>query len=778
MLKIERRIGEMKKKIAVVFTSLLMLTVLLTTPYFTPSATAPDGEVKHWKIVLATKNCYANITGSLSYPNGSAMPGTSFALTCNCSGFVFAKVKNETANVHDINFTKWVSWDKDATWEENAVPVSGLLKKPAEEHNTTWYQHEQINATTNGMVVVEVHEQPYDEDRPYFEWQITLFAQNSTKQPMTALLKGNLTLDGTPIPGTNFTILVGPDYKPPEPPPIGYHHHRALACVVVQTEWCTVPNDIHYTLEVPDMGIAIIDEEDDITQFPWVYENETEDGSVMVEVTEVQMHRYVLMLGETDAYGQLSDSPPWLAGDSGVPAFDRLAAVWKLENTTVVNLASPNCTDWHGVEPSAIECNPYHLTCYDTNKDGVLSAGDWAELTNATHKIESVVREVEYGAITNMTIAEPYFDPFTGQQLPGMGVPFATRPPDLTPLTTDKFPQKTYGHNITFTQKDPITGIVKLSIPAESYAGLDHPYYSSRLLTYFRVQILLEDQGCGWLFTGEGKDPVLGDVDIITFNNSTGVYSNRTGERMDIYPCLQELKGDDGIPGTGDDPFGDGEEDPPGSCIVLIPSRQVVLFWQKEPFNRWALLFESPWPQPFTTGTASDIVVEAGDAPNNELALRHANKTVHGEPMEFLAGIDHKAEGWNVTWKHPYCNAYFTTACAWSMIDTDTVLGILDVMFYSVQKAYRYDALIADINCDEKANIKDIGRVGKAFGATPQDFGPDGIPYTDDDKTVDDPNWDAGADLIKPRAKINIKDIGRIGKDFGAKLTPDGIIRK
>ena len=59
--------------------------------------------------------------------------------------------------------------------------------------------------------------------------------------------------------------------------------------------------------------------------------------------------------------------------------------------------------------------------------------------------------------------------------------------------------------------------------------------------------------------------------------------------------------------------------------------------------------------------------------------------------------------------------------------------------------------LEGDINYDGKVNIKDIGIIGKAFGSRPGD-----------------PNWNPIADVYED-GKINIKDIGVVGKHFGQK---------
>ena len=342
--------------------------------------------------------------------------------------------------------------------------------------------------------------------------------------------------------------------------------------------------------------------------------------------------------------------------------------------------------------------------------------------------------------------------------------------------------------NITFSEPWNLTGygqIVNLTVPATSYVGLGYTFKSDIPAYWFRFVTSMSEDGYGWIFLND-----TGDVDCHTWSNNTATYwrspSPKAGDTAADHGVLPS-PGDDGVAGTADDGFGDGTNDTRGSSILML-SIVMTAEWhngtvEPTPETGWDELFSFTWPQVFTTGNASTLVIEPDGTPGvpgKEGYLSQidgANQTEVGQPWEFLAGLDHP-EYDPVPWNHAYSNAYVTYVCAWSLLNTETVMGYYDNCFTLIQKLVREDCVIADVNCDEKANIKDIGRVGKAFGATPQDFGPDGIPYTDDDKTVDDPNWDAGADLIKPRAKINIKDIGRIGKDFGAKLTPDCIIRK
>ena len=677
----------MRKKISLVLTTMLIMTALLTTSYLTLPATTFEepspgpGGVYHWKIMLAQENVNAWIIGFLTL-DGDPIPGTDFFLNCTCpepaepqpkGQFVFWK-QNTTVVPNDIHYDKFIDYNKDGVADE-IVPINHPIPYfdpeyeyliPEEPH--TWYQHVEIGEGPFGpwMVVVEVREQPYDEERPFFEWQIMM-----KTHVVQASFIGYLTLDDVPLEGTEFdlkTVGVNPD----------------LQCQVVQTPYCKVPNDIYAELTIDTTPIEI---DEPITQFPWTKRIIIEPYLVWVdlEVTEVQMHRYVVMEGWLNSGGVLGTNPPWdLSG-------------WEI----------------------------------------------------------------------------------------GDGVPFATRAPRVMPLLE--------GQDTTFTQRDPITGIVKLGIPAASYSGLDHMWYSYDVGTWFRANIILETQGCGWLFTGVGKQPILGAVDLEVFNNLTGVYTfgpdgvdgtqddellagptsvegYAAGAGPPIGPCLQELRGPDKIPGTPDDPIGRGDPDgpnAPGSAIMYLPTTMVVTFWSG---GQWNLLYTSPWPQLLTTGRAYDKVIEPA-SPINGLEA-----TQEGHPWEFFAGVDH-SEYDPVPWKDKYCNAYVKYASAWSVLNVQTPMGRNDVISEVHEKSVREDLVIADVNCDELVDIVDIVICALAFGAEDEYVGPDGIPMTGDDKQVADFNYDARGDLTPTRGLIDIVDIVRIAINFGWQLTPGGIVK-
>jgi len=672
----------MKKKIALV-TSLLILTILLTTPYFTPTATAPTpgpGPVYHWKIMLAQQACNAWIVGWLTF-QGAPIPGTNFFLNCTCGReepqplgqFVFWK-QNTSVIPTDIEYTKFIDYTKDGQ-PDLVEPISALIPSPGHptpDEPQTWYEHVETGQGPYGpwMVVVEVREQPYDSERPYFEWQLTMKTHG-----LTAILTAYLTKDQAQLPGTDY-ILEGT-------------HEPDLQCQVRRTPFCTVPNDIHVDLLINGLPPPItIDQV--ITQFPWTYKYELVPGVVYVELelTEVHMEHYWVMGGETNSDGQLGTFDPWFMDD-------------------------------------------------------------WMPDRNGS-------------------------------------VPFATREPLLSPMFMDQ--------NITFTQRDPITGIVKLGVPAESYAGLDHTYYSVRVGTYFRVQIFLEIQGCGWLFTGIGKRPILGDVNITSWSSNLGTYSfgpdglPKTGDDVflsgnatnaapppathaagagpPLGPCLEELRGPDDIPGTGDldDPFGDGTPDPPGSSILYLPSTMQVTYWSG---SAWLSLFGSPWPQLLTTAKSRNVVLEPASLINGVDAYSV------GHPWEFRAGVDHP-EWPPVPWEHKFSNAYVKYVCVWSVMDVDTAMGWLDVHFKVVEKKFRdapgtsWDCVLPDIMAEnEYVTISDIRKAAKAYDQYDEGFG----------SPKADPLYDGAADVMDPRGWVSIGDIRRIAKDYQKQLTPNGIIQ-
>lgn len=333
--------------------------------------------------------------------------------------------------------------------------------------------------------------------------------------------------------------------------------------------------------------------------------------------------------------------------------------------------------------------------------------------------------------------------------------PYYTRAPYFTPGSLYQ--------GMTFSHPDPTTGIVNITVHADSYVGLRHCFKDSdpgQTNLWYNVSMRVEVDGYGWLFTGDGSAPIYGDVDYYVFGNDTGTYwlspSPMAGS-LAALPGELPSPGPDGIPGTTDDGFGNGTADPPGSSVLYLPTRLKMEYWYES--LGWMPLCETPFPMLMTTGTAYDIVIEP-------TKLIHGyNSTEEGEPWEFLAGLQDQGP---VNWTHLDWNAFVTYACAWSMLEIETALGDLDIIYGVVEKLVREDCVIPDIDCDEEVNIYDIVKIGLAYGAKDEGF---------PDHPVADPNFDARADLKPERGLIDIYDLVTCAKDYGAKLTPNGIIR-
>jgi len=352
--------------------------------------------------------------------------------------------------------------------------------------------------------------------------------------------------------------------------------------------------------------------------------------------------------------------------------------------------------------------------------------------------------------------------------------PFQTRDPYFMPLSEEQ--------NVTFSDPWNLAGyglIVNLTVPYLTYTGISHAWYDEQSATWYRMEVTSDQDGYGWIFLNG-----TGDVDSYTFNTDDGAYwhtptggnappgaSPLTGEKAANTGALPSA-GADGVAGTADDGFGNGAADPPGSSILMIPSTMHVDFWSG---SAWVLLFESPWPQVFTTEWAYDIVLEANPAPpHDQNELYGWNSTEKGQPWEYYAGLDHS--GQQVAYGHEKWNAYVHYVCAWSVIDQETALGELDVIYQMEEKKVREDCVIADINCDELVDIVDIVMTALSFGAEDEGPGPDGTPGTPDDKPVADDNYNARGDLRDTRGLVDIVDIVRIAINFGWQLTPNCII--
>jgi len=331
--------------------------------------------------------------------------------------------------------------------------------------------------------------------------------------------------------------------------------------------------------------------------------------------------------------------------------------------------------------------------------------------------------------------------------------PFQTRPPDLTPLLLEM--------NLTFSdpwELNPDEWIVNITVPDDSFVGLYHEWFDTASGKWFNLQHYMPEgtNGYGWVFLND-----TGDVDCYTFNDDTGVYwgpeSSESGELVAATGQLPS-NGTDGVAGTGDDGFGDGTPDPPGSSIIILPS---WMRWEwAEPAGSYSVLFDVSWPIVFTTGTAYDIVDESASE------LDGVNATRTGKPWEFYAGLDHPGD--QVSWGYGYCNAYATYACCWSMLNVYTAdFGDLDVMFAILYKLMREDVALPDISGDnEQISISDVRRAARAYDQYDERFG----------KAAADENFDAAADVKNADGWVGIADVRAVAKDYEKKLTSNGIV--
>jgi len=358
--------------------------------------------------------------------------------------------------------------------------------------------------------------------------------------------------------------------------------------------------------------------------------------------------------------------------------------------------------------------------------------------------------------------------------------------------------------NITFSQpwfKSGYGWIVNLTVPQGSYKGINHTFYDKEtLLKWIRFTTEMTEDGHGWVFLN-----ATGDVDCHTFSNRTALWwrspSPKAGKKAAILTDLGSSlpsPGPDGIPGTGDsvgdiyDGFGDGNPDPPGSSLLILPTNITAYYYDKWPngtAKAWTFLFEATFPQVFTTGNASCLVKDPGwtGEPGTGSPIDTAYQTEVGQPWEFYAGLDHPGEDgiphthdsgeYEVPWAHQNSTAYVTYICAWSMIDTYTDLGDYDICYKITERKLREDCLLTDISGDELVDIEDIVACALAFDGRGQSFGMDGKPYTADDRYVETAKWDARMDWERylETGVIDIGDVVTIALDFGAKLTPQGI---
>ena len=321
--------------------------------------------------------------------------------------------------------------------------------------------------------------------------------------------------------------------------------------------------------------------------------------------------------------------------------------------------------------------------------------------------------------------------------------PFATRAPWLTP--GEMALNITYSNSWTSAQYGDI---VNLTVPAESYAGVYHEWYDESSDLWFTLShYMAEDDGYGWIFLDDQK----GDVDCYTLHNNTGAYwkspSPKLGELAASVGSVPS-PGPDGVAGTDDDGFGDGTKDPPGSSILILPSK-LLCKWASgdDPFGTYYTLFDIAWPVVFTTGTSYGIVDEPASA------IDGANATKIGKPVEKLHS--------GTPWDDPDANVYVSYASCWGMLDVFTPdWGDLDVFYYLTTYNVREDeAIWGDVTMDGVVDSTDDGTFGVAYGAIDEFRG--NSPAT--------PEFDARCDFNNDNV-VDSTDDGTFGVYWGAIL--------
>jgi len=310
--------------------------------------------------------------------------------------------------------------------------------------------------------------------------------------------------------------------------------------------------------------------------------------------------------------------------------------------------------------------------------------------------------------------------------------------------------------------------VVPIYITNVTLVGPSHITYWPALGTYARLRTTAPYNvaGYGVIHIGwpwNGVNGCRGDVDVYTFNNYTGIYwgpqSPRAGNlAMNPWNPLVTLDvGPDFIAGTGDDGFGDGTPDPPGSSIVYLYFRLYVDLWIG---GAWV-------PQPgytpisllMTTAVAHDFVNQPGSAING-LSL-----TLIGHPWEFTAS---NPALWNGTYKDPKANVWVKYASALSILMAP--IGGLDILYGLWEYKIRADQAIPDIDMDQDVDIFDVRAGALAFGAMDEGY-VEVTPGVWQFRQAADPTFDGRVDMDH-NGLIDIFDLVIIAYKYGKTIDP------
>jgi hypothetical protein len=381
------------------------------------------------------------------------------------------------------------------------------------------------------------------------------------------------------------------------------------------------------------------------------------------------------------------------------------------------------------------------------------------------------------------------------------GVPFGSRLPWLTPYVG--------AENLTFSAPDPQTGIIYMTAPAAGFTDpLDHQYYSPRFGFYFWIKMLMPQDGYGWLFTGLGTDPVLGDVDILTYDIGSAPYfagsdpsngvcwQNATTNQASKWPdALAAYRGGfpdigpDLVPGTSDDGFGDGTPDPAGSSVLYLPTKLLVLY-DVTATGDWQPLFMAPFPMVLTTATAFDFVNEPTSAihgcpinsvndPNNQPPSPIAVNP-HGGPIT--------GQPWPGPWpkEAPKSISFVKYVCSWSILKIVTALGFLDTSYENAewkiiencpvitpayppgtQTGYQWMKGDGDLtNSPGKVDYNDLFGLADAYGSNDEKWVYGLLPGP-----PADPNYDARFDF-DGTSKVDFNDLFQLADNYGNQVDP------
>ena len=346
------------------------------------------------------------------------------------------------------------------------------------------------------------------------------------------------------------------------------------------------------------------------------------------------------------------------------------------------------------------------------------------------------------------------------------GVPFATREPYFTPA------ESTFATMFSYPDDN---GVIQFIVLRDTYIGLNHTYWDPRLETYARFQTVLGANGYGLIYTSADH---LGDVDIHTFSNYTGLYWLSTSElaaTVNDFPSA----GNDLLTGTDDDGYGDGSLDPLGSSILYLPLILHIDIWHDE---IWWRIVDIPFSLVMTTGTAYHIV----DEPDSTLD-GNSTGTLTGEPWEYV----HSGVPWTND-KSRYCATYVS---AWSMLDVSALY--LDTFFMDLDFLWKWKQVILRADCevdtiagtktgyqylmgdgtttfsdtyppgsfpDFKVSWQDLFSLASAYGAEDEDF----------EKPAADSNYDARYDLTSTfgaaDSKIGWQDLFALAGNYANEL--------